>query len=150
MSLPFSSPCKDHDNCPLDIKALKNAIKNGSAESSAAFDRYMKACDKVKELIAQKAPEPAIKAAQSDQEKASRAYYDAAKECSAEGKTILYSIRAHHRGRPHRLKERQSDGTIVQHDLESQAAWLQDPSWNRILRRFLKQVPAVDKPTQAA
>lgn len=140
---PFASPCTNHDNCPLDLKALKEAIKNGSAECSAAFNRYEKACQKTKELIVQKAPEAAIKAAQADQEKASRAYYDAAKESSAEGKTILYSIRAHHRGRLHRRKERQPDGTIIQHTLETQEACLLDPSWNRILKRFLKaNVPA--------
>lgn len=146
MSTPFNSPCTDHDNCSLDLKKLKEAIKHGS--DPKAWDRMRAAEEHHKKLIMAKAPEPAIKAAKEDLEKATKAYYESAAETSAEGKTILYSIRAHHRGRLHRQKTRNPDGSMTQHTLATQADFLGSQAAQRLLRKFLKAVTTT--PTQAA
>lgn len=142
MSTPFNSPCTNHDeNCPLDLKRLKLAIKHGS--DPKAWERYQAAEEHLKKLIAAKAPEPAISSAKADLDKASKAYYESAAERSSEGKTILYTIRAHHRGRLHGHVRRNPDGTKSQITKEDQKARFDDPKWSRMLKKFLKTtVPA--------
>ena len=140
------SPCTDHDNCTLDLKRLKDAIKHGS--DPKAWERYQTAEEHHRKLIIAKAPEPAIKAAKEDLDKSSKAYYESAAESSALGKTMLYTIRAHHRGRIHRQKTRQPDGSFLKFDLELQSQLFLNSNWARMLKKFLKTTVAV--PNQAA
>jgi len=136
----FDSPCTNHKNgtCPLDIKSLRTAIKNGSSDPKA-WDRYQEAETKYRKLIADKAPDPAIKAAKADYEKAQIAWSDSCAETSAEGRTILYTIRAHHRGRLHGTKRRESDGKKIAWTKELQEDFLQGLKAQRLLAKFLKK-----------
>jgi hypothetical protein len=146
MTTPFMSPCTNHkDNCPLDIKKLKEAIKH--RYDYKPYERMSTAEEHYKKLVLVNAPEPAIKAAKEDLDKASKAYYESAAETSANGKTMLYTIRAHHRGRLHRQKTRQPDGTFLKFDLELQDQLFLNSSWAKMLKRFLKAPAAV--PNQA-
>lgn len=146
MSTTFNSPCTDHDNCPLDLKKLKEAIKHGTDPKS--YERFSVAEAHYLKLVQAKAPEPAINSAKADLDKASKLYYESVSEQSAEGKTILYSMRAHHRGRLHRQKTRNPDGSLTQHTLETQGEFLSSPGAQRLLKKFLKAVTST--PTQAA
>ena len=136
----FESPCTNHKNngCPLDLKALRVATKNGSSDPKA-WDRMQEAEKKLRDLTAQKAEPSAIAAAKSDYEKASRAWRDACDETSALGRTVLYTIRAHHRGRLHGSSRRESDGKKVAWTKELQADFLESPFAQRLLAKFLKK-----------
>lgn len=142
----FNSPCLNHKdgNCPLDLKALYVAITTGS--DPKAWERYQAAQVNLNKLTAEKAPEAVIKAARADYDKAWREYTDSNFERSAKGQTIIYSLRAHHRGRLHGTKRRLPDGTKIVWTKVLQEAFLQDPGAQRLLSKFLKK-PEV-KPQQ--
>ncbi len=136
----YASPCKDHKNCWLDLGKLRAKIKKPSDRS------FSELWGKIDEANA------AIKAAQTSGDKEALAKANAAHkkawddyntysfETSALYRTLLYSMRAHHRGRVHRLKERQPDGKIVQLDLAAQEAFLSTPAANRVFAELRKSV----------
>lgn len=135
----YSSPCLDHQNCPLDLTKLRAAIRLSRTGDHARWSRLTHTIDDCEALtkaltltLAKCAPGTVDHAAAKEKLKSLDAEASAARRdrrelnrvCSPENRTLLYSIRAHHRGRVHRTKLRQPTGEIVTLGLEDQEEFI--------------------------
>lgn len=136
----FASPCNDHDNCDLDLGKLRAAIKELRSDDVKGRE-LAKASDLLfTQLLALSKKIPTLppaseeaKAAVLERNRVSELYSEASAKLRAHWAsrssyraTVLYSIRAHHRGRIHRRKERLPNGEIRELTLADQAALIDD------------------------
>lgn len=160
----YASPCVDHDNCSLDLEKLKAALKAPRWQNRDKLDkiktRINAANERMKEAykVAQEkfnratdgvigsiracagyvtpvTDDPDYRKAAEEHRQAWQAHHDWHYKESDTYWTLLYSIRAHHRGRIHRRRERCGDGSVIEHSLESQAAYIKENRW-KVLRLF--------------
>ena len=150
MTTPFMSPCTDHDNCPLDLQKLKIEIKAAN-QPDPRGEELWKEIDRLnakrKDVAILKEPE-SMKKVDGDIKDAWAKYHQWQQSRTSDYRTILYSIRAHHRGRLHRQKVRCHDGSMLKYDLELQGQEFNNTNWGRVLNKFLKTPVAT--PNQAA
>jgi len=133
----------DHDNCPLDLDKLVAALKAPRRQDRSELDEIKQRINAANERMkaAYKAAGDAY-ATDPDYRKAAeghKAGWEAWREWHYKQSdaywTLLYSIRAHHRGRIHRKRERCGDGSVIEHTLESQAAFIEEQG-GKLLREF--------------
>jgi len=137
--MTFQSPCIDHDNCLLDIAKLRAACRDSQFDADVGAMRAKAEDLKEKALAYHKTGDlQAYQETTKLQLVALAAYNDALNYGSSSYKTLLYSIRAHHRGRLHCLRQRQPDGSVIDLTLENQEALIQGRAGQRVLKRFLK------------
>lgn len=132
----YASPCTNHDNCDLDLLKLRAAIKDLRSDDvkGRKIREDLSRLSEQLNSLSKKIPTlpPASdegKAAISERARVSSLYWktnsDLCKHLATRSSfraTVLYSIRAHHRGRLHRRKERLPNGEIRGLTLADQAA----------------------------
>ncbi len=132
----YASPCLDHENCPLDLGRLHADLSALARRMAEPIEPLLAKVDAAREALKASPADPALRAALD------RAALDAREfeaSHSKEHATLLYAIRAHHRGRVHRRFERLPCGEVRPCGLEDQARLIfEDPG--RTFERYLRPV----------
>ena len=129
----YSSPCLNHDACPLDLEKLVAELHALRARSAAGAALW-KNVEAARDTLRAAPKDPTAKAAF---DAAWAALREHSRSCSPEYATLLYSIRAHHRGRIHRLWERTPTGEVKSLTLEDQARRIEQAKVT--LEKFLRE-----------
>lgn len=162
----YDSPCLNHKECDLDLNKLREALKSPRFADPEELERLQARIDSANKRLnnaykvareAQSglvgsiksavgmitgAPDyrdhPDYKAALAERDAARTEKFTCLRKSSKLYWTLLYSIRAHHRGKVHMKRVRQDDGSFIEHTLESQRQFIEQSGWD-LLNRFRKQ-----------